>query len=72
MSKRPSEILGVNKGMIDIGYDGDLVLLDLDKEYEINRFDFVSKGKNTPFQGKKVYGEVVKTIKGGKIVYSNK
>lgn len=72
MSKRPSEILGVNKGMIDIGYDGDLVLLDLDKEYEINGLDFLSKGKNTPFQGKKVYGEVVKTIKDGKIVYSNK
>lgn len=71
MSKRPSEILKVNKGTIDIGYDGDLVILDLNKEYQIDKGNFVSKGKNTPFHGKKVYGEVLKTIKGGNIVYSN-
>lgn len=72
MSKRPSEILGVNKGVIDIGYEGDLVILDLNKEYKINREELVSKGKNTPFHGKSVHGEVVATIKGGKIVYSNR
>ncbi len=72
MSKRPSEILSVNKGSMDIGYDGDLVIVDLNSEYEINREDLVSKGKNTPFHGKRVYGEIVTTIKGGKIVYSNK
>lgn len=69
MSKRPSEILGVNKGQIDIGYDGDLVILDLEKEYEIRKEEFLSKGKNTPFNGMKVYGEVLTTIKGGKVVY---
>ncbi|HAR87270.1 MAG TPA: dihydroorotase [Clostridium sp.] len=69
MSKRPSEILGVNKGQIDIGYDGDLVILDLEKEYEIRKEEFLSKGKNTPFNGMKVYGEVITTIKGGKVVY---
>lgn len=72
MSKRPSEILGVNKGVIDIGYEGDLVILDLNKEYKINREELVSKGKNTPFHGKSVHGEVVATIKGGKIVYSKR
>ncbi|WP_346896932.1 dihydroorotase [Clostridium sp. UBA7503] len=69
MSKRPSEILGVNRGQIDIGYDGDLVILDLEKEYEIRKEKFLSKGKNTPFDGMKVYGEVISTIKGGKVVY---
>lgn len=72
MSKRPSEILSVNKGSVNIGYDGDLVIVDLNAEYDVNREDLVSKGKNTPFHGKRVYGEVVTTIKGGKIVYSNK
>jgi dihydroorotase len=69
MSKKPSEILGVNKGQIDIGYDGDLVIMDLEKEYEISKEEFLSKGKNTPFNGMKVYGEVLNTIKGGKVVY---
>jgi dihydroorotase len=71
MSKRPAEIMGLNKGQISIGFDGDLVLVDLDEEYVINSKDFVSKGKNTPFDGHKVFGKVLMTIKGGKIVYQN-
>ncbi len=71
MSKNPSELLGVNKGTIEIGYEGDLVLLDLEASYEINSREFWSKGKNTPLNGMKVYGKIVKTIKGGKEVYSN-
>lgn len=71
MSKNPSEILGVKKGTIDIGYDGDLVIVDLDKSYEIDTNNFESKGKNTPFKGRKVYGDVMMTIKGGEIVYLN-
>lgn len=70
MSKNPSDILGIKKGTIKIGYDGDLVLIDLEKKFEINKEKFASKGKNTPFNGKEVYGEIVKTIKGGKVVYS--
>lgn len=69
MSKNPADILGVKKGQIKIGYDGDLVLIDTSKEYEILSDNFKSKGKNTPFNGMKVYGEVLKTIKGGNVVF---
>lgn len=69
MSKKPAEMLGLNKGKISIGSDGDVVLVDLNKSFNINSNDFVSKGKNTPFEGSQVYGEVVTTIKSGKIVY---
>ena len=69
MSKRPSEILDVNKGTIDIGYDGDLVLIDIEKSYTIDSKNFLSKGKNTPFNNMKVYGDVKTTIKGGRVVY---
>jgi len=71
MSKRPSNILGVKKGTIDIGYDGDLVIIDLDYEYEINSQNFISKGKNTPFNGEVVFGKILTTIKGGKVVFEN-
>lgn len=71
MSKNPADILRVKKGQIKIGYDGDLVLVDTCKEYEILSENFKSKGKNTPFNGMKVYGEVLKTIKGGKVVFTN-
>lgn len=70
MSRNPAKILGMNKGSITIGKDGDLVLVDLNKEIVIDKEKFASKGKNTPFHGKKYFGEVVMTIKGGKLIYS--
>ncbi|GAA0117109.1 dihydroorotase [Clostridium senegalense] len=71
MSKKPSEILDVKKGKIEIGYEGDLVLIDLEAKYDIDSEKFYSKGKNTPLNGVKVYGDIIKTIKNGEIVYSN-
>ncbi|WP_102401131.1 dihydroorotase [Haloimpatiens massiliensis] len=70
MSKNPAKILGVNKGEVKIGYKGDLVLVDLDKKCTVDCMSFRSKGKNSPFHGKEVFGEIIKTIKEGKIVYS--
>ena len=70
MSEGPARILGLKKGKIEKGYDGDVVLVDPDDEYFIDSEKFVSKGKNTPFDGRKVYGKVLLTIRKGKIVYT--
>lgn len=70
MSRNPAKILGMNKGSINIGKDGDLVLVDLNKEIVIDKEKFASKGKNTPFHGRKYFGEVIMTIKGGKLIYN--
>ena len=72
MSENPARILGLNKGRLQSGYDGDVVLVDLEKEMEINGDNFVSKGKNTPFSGMKVKGEILMTIRGGSIKYLTK
>ncbi len=56
-----------NKGLLKEGYDADLVLVSLDKEYLIDKASFKSKGKNTPFDKTKVSLKVVKTIVDGKI-----
>ena len=69
MSKNPANILRMNKGTITIGKEGDLVLVDLDKKVVIDKEKFTSKGKNTPFNGKKYFGEVLMTIKSGKVIY---
>lgn len=69
MSRNSAKILGMNKGLISIGKDGDLVLVDLNKKITVDRDKFVSRGKNTPFHGMEYYGEVKMTIKGGDIVY---
>lgn len=70
MSRNPANILGMNKGTVSIGKDGDLVLLDLDKKIKVDKNTFASKGRNTPFEGMEFYGEVQMTIKGGKVLYN--
>ncbi len=47
----------------------DFTVFEVGEEYKINKFDFASKGKNTPFHDRKVYGKCVLTVKGGKIIY---
>lgn len=69
MSKNGAHILGMNKGRITPGVEGDIVLLDLNKKVRVNCEEFHSKGKNTPFEGMEFYGEVQMTIKEGRILY---
>jgi dihydroorotase len=72
MSKNPAKIMQLNKGEVKIGYEGDLVLLDIKSKYNIDTSKFLSKGKNSPFEGSAVMGKVMCTIKAGRIVYKTK
>jgi dihydroorotase len=69
MSKKPAEIMKINKGKLEIGYDGDLVLVDIDRKILVDSEQFVSRGKNTPFHGREYFGEILMTVKRGKVVY---
>ncbi len=62
MSARPAEILGIDRGSLKVGKAADLAIIDVEKEYVIDPGTFASKGKNTPFKGRKVYGRPVYTI----------
>lgn len=69
MSLNPAKLLNLDKGTLREGSVADLIIADIDTEYEINSDKFVSKGKNTPFNHKKVRGKVLYTICNGKIVF---
>jgi len=69
MTRKPAEILGINSGRIGLGDIVDLVIIDLIKEEKIDSNEFVSKGKNSPFDGYKVKSAVEMTIKSGEIKY---
>ncbi|MDY0235214.1 MAG: dihydroorotase [Gudongella sp.] len=71
-SGESARIMGINKGKIKVGYDADLVLLNIDKKSVVDSSKFLSKGKNTPFDGMEFFGEVQMTIKAGKIRYVNR
>ena len=69
MSKNPAKILKMNKGTISVGMDGDLVLVDLSSKIKVDKNTFASKGRNTPFEGMEYYGDIIMTIKAGKVIY---
>lgn len=71
MSVNPAKVLGMDKGCIDVGKTADIVITDPKEEYVIHVNEFASKGKNTPFDGRKVTGRVKYTILSGEVVYED-
>ena len=69
MSYNPARIIGIDKGTLKPGKTADVVIFNPKEEYIIDAEQFRSKGKNTPFHGRKVKGRVMATILGGNIVY---
>lgn len=69
MSTAPARILGLEGGALAEGAVADIMLADLNAKYVIDSKDFVSKGKNTPFNGTEVYGKVCCTIVDGDVKY---
>ena len=72
MSYNPAKILGLDKGSLAEGKIADVVIIDPNEEYVIDKNTFASKGRNTPFHGRTVRGKVKVTICDGKVVYKDK
>lgn len=70
MSTGPHRILGAPGGSLAEGMPADITIADMDSCYKIDKSKFVSKGKNTPFDGCEVFGRVFYTIVDGKVVYT--
>ena len=70
MSYNPAQIIGIDKGTLLPGKIADITIINPDIESIIDSNTFVSLGKNTPFNGKKVKGKVIATIVAGEVVYS--
>jgi len=67
----PAKIVNSDKGTLKKNKIADITIFDPNDEYNIDKNNFYSKGKNTPFQDWKVRGKVKYTIVSGKVVYTN-
>ena len=67
----PAKLLGIPAGNLSIGEWADICIIDPDAHYLCLGQDFISKGKNTPFEGWDFNGRVKTTIVAGRIVYNS-
>jgi allantoinase len=73
LSENPAKIFGIypQKGVIQVGSDADVVIVDMEKEYVIEAEKLHSKEKHTPYDGLKVKGIPVLTLVRGEVVMDN-
>jgi dihydroorotase len=72
-STNPSKILGVfpRKGAIQVGADADLVVVDMKGQKVLTSEKVYSKVGWTPYEGRKVTGVPVATVRRGEVIMEN-
>ena len=68
LSTSPARLLGIPGGSLAPGAAGDVTLIDLEREVEVDPASFRSRSRNTPFAGWKLRGASAGTILGGRAV----
>jgi dihydroorotase len=69
LSTRPAELLGLSGGSLRPGAPADVVVIDPDVPWLLDRDDLKSKCRNTPFDEARMQGRAVRTIVVGRTVY---
>lgn len=69
ISLNPARRLGLAGGRLSVGAPADLVLFDAHAPFKLDRFTLLSKSKNTPFDGARMQGRVLRTFVGGTQVF---
>lgn len=72
MSAAPAKIFSLPGGRLEIGQAADVTLINPAAEWTVDVNDFLSKGKNNPFIGRKLFGKVVATLVEGKFAWKEK
>jgi len=66
----PADLLGLESGRLARGAPADLVLCDLNAPLLIDADKLISKSKNSPFDGRRLQGKVLRTLVDGRTVYA--
>ena len=70
LTLNPATILGLPGGKIGIGEIADIIIVDAESHWICSAANFISKGKNTAFEGWDFHGRVTHTLVAGKVVYA--
>jgi len=65
----PAELLGLAGGRLTPGAPADLALIDLDAPVVVDADRLISKSKNSPFDGRRLQGQVLLTLVDGRVVH---
>jgi dihydroorotase len=71
MSVNPAKVLGLAGGLIAVNHPADITIIDPKADWTVDKNKFVSRGKNTPFDGWQLVGKAQATIVAGKLVMEN-
>lgn len=69
MAIAPRRIFGIEGGFIAEGQVADVAVLDVNRHYNVDPAEFLSKGRSTPFAGMEAWGENRMTFVNGKKVW---
>ena len=69
LTLNPATIFELAGGKIEVGELADLIIVDPDSHWICTSSNFISKGKNTAFEGWDFNGKVTHTLVDGNIVY---
>ena len=70
VTSAPADLLALPQGRLAKGAPADLVLCDLNAPLIIDAAKLVSKSKNSPFDGRRLQGKVLRTVVDGRTVYT--
>jgi dihydroorotase len=75
MSANPANLLGLNdgsqaRGCLLPGCRADLVIIDPSAVWTVDPALLKTRGKNSPFKDRKLYGKILMTLHGGRLVFT--
>lgn len=65
----PAQLMGLRGGRLAPGAPADLVLCDIDAPLIVDAARLLSKSKNSPFDGRRLQGQVLMTVVDGRVVH---
>ncbi|MBT6096365.1 MAG: dihydroorotase [Rhodospirillaceae bacterium] len=69
ITDKPAQLMGLNGGRLVAGAAADLMVFDPDAGWKVTEERLHSKSKNSPFDGRPVQGQVIRTVVDGRTVY---